>query len=104
MRGREKYVSLKFYEPVLFVVLGMVNFSTKSRLQQSKKIQNYFKFRSAEYQGISNHSTKPYLSPKKQNNLNQFYMKNRSNINHENNTQDYHRYRSSTYHPPPVQV
>jgi hypothetical protein len=89
LKEKEKYV-LEIRCIDVFDLLGMANFSMKYR-----KIQNYFRFRSAEYQRPSNHSTKPYLLTKKVNN--QSYMENRSN---ENNTQEYHRYRNSTYHPP----
>jgi hypothetical protein len=85
-------MTLTFNGLVFFSLLETTNFSTKYR-----KLQNYFQFRSAEYQRTSNHFAKPYLPMKKAINFNQSYMKNRSN---ENNKQEYHRFRNSTFHSP----
>jgi hypothetical protein len=65
---------------------------------QSKKTQDYFPFRSAEYQQITNHTTKLYSSNKKQFNVNRLYTRNQTNINNEENIQEYHRYRNATHH------
>jgi hypothetical protein len=68
---------------------------------QSKKIQNYFQFRSAEYPRITNHSNKPYLFTKKSPNSNRlYYMRNRTNMKTEEKIQEYCRYRNSTYDSP----
>jgi hypothetical protein len=65
---------------------------------QSKKMQNYFQFRSSEYQRTTNHSTKPYLFNKKQiTNSNRLYMKDRTNMDKGENIQEYSRYRNSTF-------
>jgi len=69
------------------------SFSYPQKLQ-SKKIQNYFQFRSSAYQ--------PYSFSKKQtdhsiSNSSRLYMRNRTNMDNGQTIQEYSRYRNSTY-------
>jgi hypothetical protein len=72
------------------------SFSYPQKLQ-SKKIQNYFQFRSSEYQ--------PYSFSKKQtdhsiSNSSRLYMRNRTNMDNGQTIQEYSRYRSAAYQTP----
>jgi hypothetical protein len=72
------------------------------RQSQSKKPQNYFQFRSSEYQRTTtNHSTKSYLFNNKQIiSSNRLYMRDRTNMYNGENIQEYSRYRDATFCSP----
>lgn len=68
-------------------------------VQQSKlnQIQNYSPYRSSEYSRIPNHYHKPYTLNKKQLSSNRLYLRNRTNMTDQDNTQEYSRFRDATF-------
>ncbi|CAF3802098.1 unnamed protein product [Rotaria sp. Silwood1] len=72
------------------------------RQTQSKKIQNYFQYRSSAYQQVNKHSYKHYSFIEKEmnyltSNSNQKFIRHKTNTdNIQDNVQEYCRYRSAT--------
>ncbi|CAF1104204.1 unnamed protein product [Adineta steineri] len=78
---------------------------TNSRQIQSKKIQNYYPFRSVDYQRVNNRTNKSRLSNKKQThdlapNSGYLHIRNGTHIANEQKTHEYCRYRTATHRAP----
>ncbi|CAF4301949.1 unnamed protein product [Rotaria sp. Silwood2] len=76
------------------------------RQSQSKKLQNYFHYRSAEYQQVNNHSYKHYSFSEEQTNYrtsnsNEVFRRPGINMNNgQDNFQEYCRYRNVAQYTP----